>query len=301
MYINNIIFNNDLCNEVYDKKTSLKAHKKSIQTLFVGTSHTNYGINPAYFDSTTFNFGLTSLDMKGMYHLLNMYIKILPNLENVFIEMSIFSPGFDLIKTSDKWMAFYYKEILGIPYDVDADTKQLQSWKKQAKTRKVKNDYYGYKKQTWFGNWIAQDRYETHLKHCLRVPKPLKYLKLIDKLCVNNGKRLIVFVPPCRNDYESFISVRVKELLKRYVSIYAPNAEFYSFLSNKSFSLVDFGDTDHLKHNTSGVLKLAKKMNNIIKMNKKITTKNNNKIVNKVKTWYLRISMLKQYNKKVGK
>lgn len=267
MHIDNIPFYKVFCDELYDKKQALYKHKDDIKTLVIGSSQCNYGVDPKYFDSCTFNFSSASMDFFTIYSLIKIYGPQLSNLENIIIRIGIFCPGYDLSKTGESWRCYYYKKILGVPYDVDAESKEFEEYENQLQERKIEDDFLGYNKQTWFASWNVKERYQGHLKNFCRNDTSLKWLSLMDKWCVENKKRFIVIITPHRSDYVNESSNSIIKLLQNYVHEYAPCAEFYNFFYDKDFTDDDFGDTDHMKE--TGAEKLSKKLNEIINNKKK--------------------------------
>lgn len=259
----NIQFDRKLCEELWDKNVSLRNKCDRINTLVIGNSHLFYGVIPKVFDIPCFNLSVSSIDLFACWALLKKYGENLKNLKTVITCISVFSPGFDLTKTTEKWRCFYHKDLLGIPYDIDANNLEYTSWKQEARNRKTDNDYMGFNDQTgFFGQWNAKDRYVAHLKHFCRDESQLKYLSLINDWCAENKKRFICVITPHRADYVAQSSQSIIRLLKNYVREYAPYAEFYSFFDDPGFKDDDFGDTDHL--NKIGAEKFSKILNKII-------------------------------------
>lgn len=271
VFVDNIPFYKDQCIEWQNKKTSLLKHLDDIKTLSLGGSHILYGVNPHCFDDVCFNFGLSSIDLFGMWNLLNIYGEKLTNLQNVIVRIGLFIPSHELIKTGEAWRCFYYRDIFGIPYDIDGKNEEYTEWKQNISD--VLGDLYlGYKEQTWFGKWLATERYEGHLKGFLRNDSQLKYLSLINEWCVKHKKRLICVLAPTRSDVQDVSSKSVINLLCNYVREYAPYAELVNLFYDSDFTDDDFGDTDHL--NKFGADKFSIKLNEIIK-NDKIDNRKN--------------------------
>ena len=247
--------------EVLEKRFFLEKHYDDIKTLAIGGSNIDYAINPYFFNDTCFNLGLISLDLFGMWHLLNDYGKKIKSLKNVIIRIGIFNPSFELIKTSERWRCFYYKEIFGIPYETSEKNEEYFRLKKSIIDSITDNYYLGYGDHG-FGDLDAETRWNGHLKSFVRNDSQLKYLKLINEWCVKNKKRLICIITPNRTDYKEITSKSIIKLLKYYVREYAPYAELYSFYYDKDFIIDDFGDVDHL--NKHGAEKISRKINAIL-------------------------------------
>ncbi|MFC3675005.1 hypothetical protein [Ferrovibrio xuzhouensis] len=75
------------------KRTMLRKEIASTETIAVGSSHGDFGFNPAYCPGA-FNLCSRSQDLKYSFHLYQHVARSQPNLEQVVLFYSIFSPGF---------------------------------------------------------------------------------------------------------------------------------------------------------------------------------------------------------------
>jgi len=64
----------------------------SLKTIVMGSSHGDYGFNPHYCE-LSFNLCCRSQDLKHSFHLYKHVNAIAPNLKNLVLFYSIFSPG----------------------------------------------------------------------------------------------------------------------------------------------------------------------------------------------------------------
>lgn len=244
------------------KLSGWNKHCKTVDTVALGGSRCDYGINPDYFDKTTYNFGLTSLDAFGAYHLLKKIHKSAPNLKNVVFVYSVHLPGYKLWKCSEKFRCAYYKMAFGIPYPYVGRTRKIKAKIRSHKTVSVPDDFLGYyNPESAIDNDIV-NRTRGHLKHMLRDKSQLKYLRKMARLCRRRGYNLIVIISPARSDYCNLIHPYFIELSLQYIQHYMGLAGINMF-ADSAFTDDDFCDSDHL--NAKGAIKLSKKINNIIK------------------------------------
>ena len=98
----------DWAKEMLIKKESFNNIKSNIKTLVLGSSHGGYDFNPLFLKNS-FNMSLPSQDLYYSYHLYKK--NNTKKIKNIILFYSVFSPGFSLIKTSEKQRALLYKLI----------------------------------------------------------------------------------------------------------------------------------------------------------------------------------------------
>src|SRR5690606_31261080 len=132
--------------------------------------------------------GLTSSDLYTSYFLYHNYRKCLKNLRTVLLFLSVPSPGFSLIHTSEKYRSVAYKHFFNVPYQDDKfieDGVEKKIIKKIKKLKKidVPNGYQGYDKKTYFSLSISpEERSRTHLRENYRNPDQMIWLKKLNDL-----------------------------------------------------------------------------------------------------------------------
>lgn len=243
------------------KKFYFERLAPDIRCVAIGGSHVDYGIDPSVFRLKTFNFGLTSLDLFGMYHLLRYIVRRAPKLKTVIVRYGFFSCGNELVKTSECWRCGAYKHLFNIPYPVKVNVPMPK-----APVDEYVGDYYGYHNPQYFMSIPAEQRIKPHLKHFYRNTSQLKYLRKIARICRRRHLKLILFLPPNRSDYSALVPDIVLSKSIKYMKKYAPGAQVYSFFTKipgaNGFDDSDFGDTDHT--NNTGARKLSWRLNDVM-------------------------------------
>lgn len=89
-----------------------KTNKDKIETLILGSSHGLYGYRA---EGSEFNLCDVSQDLYYSYHLYALSCDF-PQLKNVVLFYSVFSPGHVLEKTAENVKCLFYKELYHIPY-----------------------------------------------------------------------------------------------------------------------------------------------------------------------------------------
>lgn len=237
-------------------------NQKKIKTLILGSSHGDYSISSKIPFLNTYNLCLPSQDL---YYSYNLYKTVKStNLKNVILFFSVFSPGFDLIKTSEYQRCFLYKLIFNIPYknklSIDQKNEEIK-YKKyidQIKNNFLLDDnYVGCDDNNYFSkiNLSVKDRAIKHLRENNRNNNQIRYIKDMNSLIERNNQKLIIVIPPTRNDY--------KKILPKSTIIFQKLFEFSKMHNIKILNYYDinlndsnFWDTDHL--NEKGAKKITK-------------------------------------------
>lgn len=248
--------------ETIIKKIGIDKQSNNIDTLILGSSHGEYGINPKYMKNT-YNLCLPSQDLYYSYNLYkNHQYK---NLKNILLFFSVFSPGFDLIKTNEYKWSLLYKKIFKIPYK-NKYNKIFSEEEKYAKnqidnikkTVLVEEKYSGYNYNQFFldvHNSI-KNRTKTHLRENIRKKNQLTYLYKMQKLAKKNNHNLIIIIPPAKKIYKTNLP-NSNILFKNIIDITNKlKIKLYDFYNSEDFLEKDFWDFDHL--NSNGSKKLTK-------------------------------------------
>ncbi len=105
-----------------EKIRGLESYADSVELLIMGNSHACYGINPAQFDSPTFNLAQSNQSLYFDKRLILKYLDKLPQLKFVLISLDFHSLYFSSQGIRDVW-SFYghgipYKKSIGPPTKV---------------------------------------------------------------------------------------------------------------------------------------------------------------------------------------
>ena len=96
------------------KKIGIEQNLSAIDTLVLGSSHGQYSYVP---QENEYNLCLPSQDLYYSYSLYKKYSRRLKNLQTVVLFYSVFSQGFELIKSRENFRCYGYEQIFGIkPY-----------------------------------------------------------------------------------------------------------------------------------------------------------------------------------------
>ncbi|MEW6132903.1 MAG: hypothetical protein AB1591_07015 [Pseudomonadota bacterium] len=176
---------------------------KHIDTVAIGSSHGDYGFDPAFIPHS-FNFCLASQDLK---HSLYLYKWLISNaiLKNIVIFYSIFSPGFLLEKTNEKLRCVAYKKILHLDLVYDSDIENnFNKYDLQINSDADGNGFIKSNRRHFIKeDFGAERRAASHIKHAERGGQD-EYLYQITKIASELKQRIVVVIPPARSDYRSF-------------------------------------------------------------------------------------------------
>jgi len=261
-----ILVPDDFLNEVYRKKVGYEKHKNEIETLVLRGSHADYGFYANNMKSV-YNLGLNSSDLYINYQLFDSLHESTPNLKNIVLFFSVFTPGMSLIKTREKYRCVVYKHFFGIDYQDDNNLKKSLEKRiikriKKIKPQDVKHSYNGYEKKYSFGSFEnAENRVRTHIRENKREPDQMIWLDRLITESINKNFKIYIVIPPVSSNYKLLLPSQDELFMKLHNTI-NDRCEVISFYDSNKFDDSDLGDTDHL--NEKGAKKLTSEVLSVI-------------------------------------
>ena len=250
---------NEFLSYVYKKKIGIERNLKSIETLALRASTTDYAFySPMWKDS--YNLGLTSADLFNTYHLYNNYRNRLPVLKNVIVFFSVSAPGFSLIHSTERYRTVAFNYFFQVPYSNESYInpkfeKRIIRKCNKLNTPDIDFSYSGYEKKNNYGIDIAPpERVRTHLRENKREPDQMNWLNSLVNLVNSDERRLVVVIPPFRSDFKNLLPSEVVLFEKLYI-LESEGMKILNFFNSDKFHDTDFGDTDHL--NEAGAIKMT--------------------------------------------
>ncbi len=247
------------------KHTWMNQHADEVEIIFLGSSHTYYGIRPEYIPNS-FNLANGSQNLKYDYFMLEQYGGQCKKLKKVVLPISyftLFSKGFE--GTDDWWYAINYKIYMDCDYHSDFS---IYNWelahtsvfrgklKSSLREKKVGCDSLGWgldyalsaKQPTW-DNTASDAAVERHTaKDFSYLDMNLEYIDKIASFCRENSISLLLITTPTWHTYYEHLDK--KQLDKMYSVIrelqHTYSLSYYDYLKDSRFVADDFYDADHL-------------------------------------------------------
>ncbi|MDD3669278.1 MAG: hypothetical protein PHX68_03275 [Alphaproteobacteria bacterium] len=229
----------------------------------LGSSHGAQGFNPKHYPLRAFNLASTSQDLYTMNRLWRLYRDRLPQLKEVIVFHSVFSPGFEINKGKKGELCAVLTHFYGIPYP---DQKVAQY--RRALNRRIRQDARagapppadcdGYVPVGASGRSAdASVRVAPHLRENKRRPDQTHWLEEVLADCRRRGIRARIVIPPARSDYNALISEPDSRLFAGLLRLKKRMAfDLHNFRTSPDFTAADFLDSDHL--NGAGAVRLTR-------------------------------------------
>ena len=252
--------------EYYKKKYVLE-QKENIETIVLGSSHGNRGLNSMFMSQPTVNLCTTSQDLYQSYHMLKYALRSCAALKNVILFYAPFSSGFNISHSSEKYRTAFMKTVFNIDaYEIDNSINR-KFYKKPTKLFMKKFDIKADNNPLFENNTITEEDVKKRaLKHMsfANNTKMNEYLIKLIKLAQENNINLYMVIPPYTQIYKKYISHTAFAELETICNKY--DVPCLSFYNDNDFSDDDFADSDHL--NIFGSIKLTKSINEFLKAKK---------------------------------
>lgn len=268
-------------NDYQLKKEYLDQNASEINTLILGSSHTFYGVNPAYFSKKTFNAAYVSQTLDLDNDFLNSYQSRLKNLKTVILPISYFSM-FETLETDvEKWRIKNYILYYGFKnkYHFTDNFESLSNdiklnVKKVVKHYALNKSFITSSDLGWGTNFNSEDRKTfkgllTAKKHTAKnfdlYDENLKSLREIITLCKKNNINIVFITTPTHKSYyQNLNKIQLEKTTKTISEIVKDNSncKYINLLNSNKFTDEDFHDADHL--NEIGAQKLSLFLNNVI-------------------------------------
>lgn len=252
--------------EINNKKIVFENNLDNIDSIFLGTSHVAYGVNPKFFGNKSYNLGSTSQDLFTSYSLLKKVTKY-KNINKIFIEYAIFSNGFDLayIKSGVD-ITSCYGYLYGIDYKeqkkIETNKYLLKDIENNFRINIMNDNGYLYPPPVLSASDV-QERAKKHMREHKRTNSQMFYFNKISEIAKKNNIKLYVVTFPVRSDLIKFFPD--KDYLFKDINKMAEEIGFtyLNFYNDLEFEWNDFWDYDHLNEN--GAEKFTKKLKAVIK------------------------------------
>ena len=282
-------------NDYTYKNCCLTKYANHIETLIFGSSHSYYGINPAYFNHSAFNAAYVSQSLRFDYEIFKKQIDSLPNLKNIILTVSYFTLYGNLSIGGESWRIKNYDIYCGInPY------KRTIEYRSEAFGQKLKvNLLRIYSYYIEHNSEITASELGWGMRHSSRSNRPKdleksartavlrhtekdadsekakqtfgKNTSILQSLvsdCDKRGINVILLTTPAFKSYREKLNL---EQLNATVSIACKiasgydNCRYVNLLDDSTFVESDFYDADHLSE--QGAKKLSVLVNEFLNQN----------------------------------
>lgn len=239
------------------KRTLLQQDQQQLDTIVLGSSHGDFGFNPAFFPGA-FNLCCRSQDLKHSYLLYRHITETYPAITSVVLYYSVFSPGSVMEKSpTEKFISPALNELFNLNFDYDDVELQLEFEKIKNQLGAVTvdsngvrgffaNDFKGFLPESYG----AVNRASDHLRYNRREEANVYLIRTL-LLAKHLGHKVCIVVPPVRSDFKAATGMPFEVLFKSLLDIlYHLHIDHPVTLINgfdsPLFSDDHFGDYDHL-------------------------------------------------------
>ncbi|MDR0973178.1 MAG: DUF1574 domain-containing protein [Prevotellaceae bacterium] len=252
------------------KKEYLNAHASEIETLILGSSHSYFGIDPAYFSSNAFNAACVSQSPNYDFAILREYEQQLTQLKTIILPISYSTPWADLLQGGDSFRVTYYRTLFGIRFP-DVSLKYnfyILSNTPKANMSRVLTYLKGNSVQCSPLGWMttyhsseAQDLEETGLTAAARhtrlhdalrqriYEKNVDFVDSIIGIAERHDARVLLFTPPAYSTYRKHVDseqLRVMQETAERWAARSTNCTYVDLFADPRFVAGDYYDADHL-------------------------------------------------------
>lgn len=269
-------------NDYSYKKNYLDKHSNTIETLFLGSSHSYRSINPELIQSTSFNASYVSQSIDYDFEILKKYENKTSKLKFIVVPIDYFTLFNRLDTGVESWRIKNYTIYFGFGQSYNyKDNFELLNGKLVENLKKLVQFYVFHKSEVscnslgWGSRHSSKskDLFITGKTAALRhTQKSKSYFnentEIVNKIIAiakSKKAKVIFYTHPAYKTYVSNLNKR--QLETTYVTIRSiknlnSNVYYYDFLNEPSFKKEDYFDADHL--NEIGAKKFSKKMDSII-------------------------------------
>lgn len=281
-------------NDYAFKNHYLKHNASEIETLFLGSSHAYYGINPEHYPGNSFNASHISQSIDLDYRLLDKYSDEFERLEYIVIPIDYLT----LFSRTSTGIEYWRMKNYNIYYNFRTslnpeDYMELFSISLKYNMYRLMDYYYHGKSNiscSALGYGITdlnqEDLIETgkdaasrhKAKDKKQVKESLEFVAKIIKLATEKSANVLFYTSPAYESYTNNLDSIQYQLTVNSIDSIAgkhDNTFYYNLMFDRQFTKKDFRDADHL--NTLGAEKLTKEIERIIgeiKWSKKGVRKN---------------------------
>ena len=270
-------------NDYSYKRNYLDQNSNQIETLFLGSSHSLYAVNPEYLNSNTFNAAHVAQSLDYDVEILKKYANQMDKLKYIIVPIDYFSLYNRLETGVEYWRiknyTIYYGfdkssgfvenlELLNGKWSENSFRVYKYLWKKKSEIscnqRGWGTNYNSKNKQDLFVT--AKAAAKRHAKKSISFfDENVKIVDEIISIAKSKNVKVIFYTCPA---YKTYVSqLNQEQLQKTILTIKGiqnlnTNVFYYNFLNDAKFTAKDFYDADHL--NEIGAEKFSKKMDSII-------------------------------------
>jgi hypothetical protein len=268
-------------NDYNYKKEYLINNSNNISKLFLGSSHTYYGINPSFVSGNAFNASHIAQSIDFDYEIIKKYKNNWNELEYIIIPIDYFTLFSRLSDGIEYWRVKNYN----LYYDMQlsnslSENSELMSVNFKSNLSRIISFYLlnetsitcsefgfgsNYKKSKDLVNTGESAALRHTAKHLSKLNESVEILKEIISFASKNNIRIIFYTSPAYKTYVSNLDLNQLNLTINTITELAEknsNCNYFNLLEDSSFNSSDFRDADHL--NPEGAKKLSLKIDKLI-------------------------------------
>ena len=252
------------------KKNYVEKNLGTVETLILGSSHSQNGINPEFLKAKSCNLAFGGQPISIDYFLLEKYMNQMKNLKTILIEVSPHRFYNELNPTD--WNGYIYSNLYKINYKVQpysvknysfvlADVKYFSTIfvdNFNPKIPKPKLNKFGFMTNDF------QDRFSKLKNDSLKIENSFKmnnkfekkvnfktnsvFLKKIIEKCQKNSVKIILIGTPLYRTYNAKLPLKIKMQNQQLVSNLTNRfgIQYFDFSKSNRFHLKDFKNDNHL-------------------------------------------------------
>ncbi len=257
------------------KRVMFEQASDTLETIVLGSSHGDYAFDPAYVPNA-FNLCYGALDLKHSYALYQRALVSCPNLKNVVLFYSVFSPGGMLERSPDDGDIGPLVSALfdlGVEYQSDhlntltqALTRQLQEGMAAALIEQVSqlDGYAGFMPND--KGAIPASELKTRLLSHIKLNYEagadyylLKILAMANRL----GHGVTLVIPPVSSAYRNTLNIRSSTLFRELIEVvdlfpWTVPIQLINAYDDEAYVDSFFVDSDHLDARGEGARRLSR-------------------------------------------
>lgn len=268
-------------NDYSFKRNFLDAKAKDVEVLFLGSSHTYYGINPKYIEANAFNAAHISQSIDYDYAILEKYRDNWAQLKHIAIPIDYLTFSYKVENGIEPWRVKNYN----IYYDLDYKWYKLENYemlnmKLPTNFKRFFSHYikgapsitcsaYGFGIEKGAQLDLEKTGEAAAKRHTAtdstNIASNIQTIKDIVAFGKEKNVKILFYTSPAYHTYVSNLDEEQLDMTFKTIGnivAQAPHCQYHNFLENDIFLAEDYSDADHL--NAKGAKKLSMILNEIM-------------------------------------